>query len=69
MDDAGKYTAEHNVMEANLKVSQLEGRITDIIKENKRLIEENKTLRKQLQQPKLNEKLINNYDIGKFERA
>ena len=41
MDDAGKYTAEHNVMEANLKVSQLEGRITDIIKENKRLIEEN----------------------------
>ena len=58
MDDAGKYTAEHNVIEANLKVSQLEGRITDIIKENKRLIEENKALRKQLEEPKLNGKEV-----------
>ena len=45
-------------MEANLKVSQLEGRITDIIKENKRLIEENKALRKQLEEPKLNGKEV-----------
>ena len=47
----------------------MESRIKEILKENRQLIEENKTLRKQLQQPKLNEKLINNYDIGKFERA
>ena len=52
MDQAARYTAEHNVMEANIKISSLEGRITDIIKENKRLIEENKRLRKQLEEPK-----------------
>ena len=33
MDDAGKYTAEHNVMEANLKISSLESRIKEIVKE------------------------------------
>jgi regulator of replication initiation timing len=58
MDDAGKYTAEHNVMEANLKIASLESRITDIIKENKQLIEENKRLRKELEQPKLNGKEV-----------
>ena len=58
MDQAGKYTAEHNVMEANLQIASLENRITDIIKENKQLIEENKRLRKELEQPKLNGKEV-----------
>ena len=58
MDDAGKYTAEHNVMEANLKISSLESRIKEIVKENRQLIEENKALRKQLEEPKLNGKEV-----------
>ena len=58
MDQAARYTAEHNVMEANLKIASLESRITDIIKENKQLIEENKRLRKELEQPKLNGKEV-----------
>jgi|TARA_B100000035_G_C20615400_1_gene385817 regulator of replication initiation timing len=81
MDQAGKYTAEHNVMEANLKIASLESRINEIVKENKQLIEENKKLRKEMQeqlsQPKvkytdgteINSNLINNYDIGKFQKA
>jgi|TARA_Y100000114_G_C11643734_1_gene270614 regulator of replication initiation timing len=81
MDEAGRYTAEHNVMEANLKIASLEGRIKEIVKENKQLIEENRILRKkmqdQLSQPKIkytdgteiNSNLINNYDIGKFQKA
>ena len=32
MDEAGRYTAEHNVMEANLKIASLEGRIKEIVK-------------------------------------
>ena len=58
MDEAGRYTAEHNVMEANLKIASLEGRIKEIVKENKQLIEENKRLRKELEQPKLNGKEV-----------
>ena len=81
MDQAGRYTAEHNVMEANLKISSLESRIAEIVKENKQLIEENKKLRKEIQdqlsQPKItyadgtkiDSDLINNYDIGKFQKA
>ena len=38
MDQAGKYTAEHNVMEANLKIASLESRINEIVKENKQLL-------------------------------
>ena len=48
MDQAGRYTAEHNVMDANIKISSLEGRIKELLKENKQLIEETKDLRKQL---------------------
>ena len=42
MDQAGRYTAEHNVMDANIKISSLEGRIKELLKENKQLIEETK---------------------------
>ena len=58
MDQAARYTAEHNVMEANLKIASLESRINEIVKENRQLIEENKRLRKELEQPKLNGKEV-----------
>ena len=65
----------------HLKIASLESRIKEIVKENKQLIEENRILRKkmqdQLSQPKIkytdgteiNSNLINNYDIGKFQKA
>ena len=88
MDQAARYTAEHTVMDANLEIGKLkhllkiaEDRIESYLKENKQLINENKELRKkmqeQLSQPKItytdgtkiDNDLINNYDIGKFEKA
>ena len=88
MDEAGRYTAEHTVMDANLEIGKLkhllkvaEDRIEAYLKENRQLINENKELRKkmqeQLSQPKItyadgtkiDSDLINTYDIGKFQKA
>ena len=88
MDQAGKFTAEHTVMEAGIEIRELkhllkvaEERAESYLKENKQLINENKELRKkiqeQLSQPKItyadgtkiDSDLINNYDIGKFQKA
>ena len=55
MDQAGKFTAEHTVMEAGIEIRELkhllkvaEERAESYLKENKQLINDNKELRNKL---------------------